>query len=47
MGRQSILHVHIHGEGGVDGIEVGGYVTPLVRAEMQLPPTSPPELSPF
>jgi trans-2,3-dihydro-3-hydroxyanthranilate isomerase len=36
MGRRSILHVHIRGERGVDGIDVGGYVTPLVRAEMQL-----------
>jgi trans-2,3-dihydro-3-hydroxyanthranilate isomerase len=36
MGRRSILHVHIRGERGVDGIEVGGFVTPLVRAEMQL-----------
>jgi len=33
MGRRSILHVHI---GGPDAIEVGGYVTPLVRAVMQL-----------
>lgn len=36
MGRQSILHVQIHGDRGVNGIEVGGYVTPLVRAEMRL-----------
>ena len=36
MGRRSILYVQIHGDGGVDGIEVGGYVTPLVRAEMCL-----------
>jgi trans-2,3-dihydro-3-hydroxyanthranilate isomerase len=36
MGRRSILHVLIRGERGVDGIDVGGYVTPLVRAEMQL-----------
>ena len=36
MGRRSLLHVHIHGERGTDGIEVGGYVTPLVRAVMQL-----------
>lgn len=36
MKRRSILHVHIRGERGVDGIEVGGYVTPLVRAEMHL-----------
>jgi trans-2,3-dihydro-3-hydroxyanthranilate isomerase len=36
MGRRSILHVNIRGERGADGIDVGGYVTPLVRAEMQL-----------
>jgi len=33
MHRRSILHVHI---GGADTIEVGGYVTPLVRAVMRL-----------
>ena len=37
MGRRSILHVLIHGENGADGIEVGGYVTPLVEATMTLP----------
>jgi trans-2,3-dihydro-3-hydroxyanthranilate isomerase len=31
MGRRSILHVHL----GYDGIEVGGYVTPLVEAAMR------------
>ena len=36
MKRRSLLHIHIHGERGADGIEVGGYVTPLVRAVMQL-----------
>lgn len=36
MGRRSILHVAIHGEQGVDGIAVGGYVTPLVDAVMRL-----------
>lgn len=36
MGRRSILHVQIHGEQGVDGIDVGGYVTPLVDATMTL-----------
>jgi trans-2,3-dihydro-3-hydroxyanthranilate isomerase len=36
MGRRSILHVLIHGERGQDGIEVGGYVTPLVEATMAL-----------
>ena len=33
MGRRSLLHINIEG----DKIEVGGYTTPLVRAEMQLP----------
>jgi trans-2,3-dihydro-3-hydroxyanthranilate isomerase len=37
MGRRSILHVLIHGKNGEDGIEVGGYVTPLVEATMTLP----------
>jgi trans-2,3-dihydro-3-hydroxyanthranilate isomerase len=32
MGRRSLLHVQLHGEQGTDGIEVGGYVTPLVRS---------------
>lgn len=36
MGRRSILYVQVHGEHGVDGIEVGGYVTPLVDAVMNL-----------
>ena len=36
MGRRSLLHVLIHGENGNDGIEVGGYVTPLVEATMTL-----------
>ena len=36
MGRKSILHVLIHGDQGRDGIEVGGYVTPLVEATMSL-----------
>jgi trans-2,3-dihydro-3-hydroxyanthranilate isomerase len=31
MGRRSILHMHINDE----GIEVGGYVTPLVEATMR------------
>ena len=33
MQRRSILHVHIR---GANDIEVGGYVTPLVRAVMEL-----------
>jgi trans-2,3-dihydro-3-hydroxyanthranilate isomerase len=36
MRRRSILHVQIRGERGVDGIEVGGHVTPLVWAEMHI-----------
>jgi trans-2,3-dihydro-3-hydroxyanthranilate isomerase len=36
MGRRSVLHVQIHGEHGSDGIDVGGYVTPLVEATMHL-----------
>ncbi|HEX8942135.1 MAG TPA: PhzF family phenazine biosynthesis protein, partial [Gemmatimonadaceae bacterium] len=36
MGRRSILHVAIHGEGGADGIDVGGYVTPVATGEMTL-----------
>ena len=36
MKRRSILHVQIRGDRGAGGIEVGGYVTPLVWAEMHL-----------
>jgi trans-2,3-dihydro-3-hydroxyanthranilate isomerase len=36
MGRRSLLHVLIRGARGVDGIEVGGYVTPLVEATMTI-----------
>lgn len=32
MGRRSILHVQIHGKQGVDGIDVGGYVTAVSEA---------------
>jgi trans-2,3-dihydro-3-hydroxyanthranilate isomerase len=35
MGRRSILHVQIHGEQGADGIDVGGYVTPLSEGTMR------------
>jgi trans-2,3-dihydro-3-hydroxyanthranilate isomerase len=38
MGRRSILHVLVNGENGADGIEVGGYVTPLVEAVMSWDP---------
>ncbi len=34
MGRRSILHVQILGARGAEGIEVGGYVAPLVEAVM-------------
>jgi len=37
MGRRSLLHVHVRGDSGADGIEVGGHVTPLVTATMSLP----------
>jgi trans-2,3-dihydro-3-hydroxyanthranilate isomerase len=37
MGRRSLLHVHVRGDRGAGGIEVGGYVTPLVTATMRLP----------
>ena len=36
MGRRSILYVQVNGVEGVEGIEVGGYVTPLVNATMEL-----------
>jgi trans-2,3-dihydro-3-hydroxyanthranilate isomerase len=37
MGRRSLLHVHVRGDSGAEGIEVGGHVTPLVSATMRLP----------
>jgi trans-2,3-dihydro-3-hydroxyanthranilate isomerase len=37
MGRRSLLHVQINGEAGAQGIEVGGYVTPLAEAALKLP----------
>lgn len=36
MGRRSFLHVHVRGKHGAEGIEVGGYVTPVVTATMSL-----------
>jgi len=36
MGRRSILYVQVNGEAGSEGIDVGGYVTPLVDATMRL-----------
>jgi len=35
MGRRSLLHVLIHGENGSDGIDVGGYVTPIAEGTMK------------
>jgi trans-2,3-dihydro-3-hydroxyanthranilate isomerase len=40
MGRQSLLHVHVHGESGADGIEVGGHVAELAKAVMRIPAQS-------
>ena len=40
MGRKSLLHVLVRGEGGGNGIEVGGHVTALVEAKMTLPTAS-------
>jgi trans-2,3-dihydro-3-hydroxyanthranilate isomerase len=37
MGRRSILHILVRGDGGADGIDVGGYVTLLVDGTMTLP----------
>jgi trans-2,3-dihydro-3-hydroxyanthranilate isomerase len=37
MGRRSILYVQMLEEAGVEVIEVGGYVTPLIEATMTLP----------
>lgn len=36
MGRRSLLYVHIRGDQGADGIEVGGHVTPVATASMRL-----------
>jgi trans-2,3-dihydro-3-hydroxyanthranilate isomerase len=36
MGRRSLLHVQISGRDGADGIEVGGYTTPLIEATLRL-----------
>jgi len=36
MGRRSELHVAIAGAQGATGIDVGGYVSPLVDATMSL-----------
>jgi trans-2,3-dihydro-3-hydroxyanthranilate isomerase len=36
MGRRGLLHIHIRGANGSEGIDVGGHVTPLVEATMTL-----------
>ncbi|MBN1906799.1 MAG: PhzF family phenazine biosynthesis protein [Deltaproteobacteria bacterium] len=36
MGRRSILHVHIKGEKGQDGIYIGGKVTPVAEGVMKI-----------
>ncbi len=37
MGRRSFLHVLVHGEGGRDGIEIGGTCVKLAEATLTLP----------
>jgi trans-2,3-dihydro-3-hydroxyanthranilate isomerase len=37
MGRRSMLHVLVHGEGGRDGIEVGGSVVPFAEGTFEAP----------
>jgi trans-2,3-dihydro-3-hydroxyanthranilate isomerase len=32
MGRRSVLHVQFHGDGGAEGIEIGGHVVPVVTS---------------
>jgi predicted PhzF superfamily epimerase YddE/YHI9 len=36
MSRHNTLHVQIHRENAMNGIEVGGYVTPLTEAKVRL-----------
>ena len=36
MGRRSLLYVELHGAGGADGIDVGGYVTPIAEGMLKL-----------
>jgi len=36
MKRRSFLHVQIFGEGGTEGIDVGGHVTPVAEGEFKL-----------
>jgi len=35
MGRRSYLHVHVRGDNGADGIDIGGHVTPVSVATMR------------
>ena len=44
MKRTSILHILVHGEHGVNGIEVGGYVTPVLEGVMTLTADSKSDL---
>ncbi len=36
MGRRSLLHVRVWGESGADGIDVGGFVTPVIEAKLRI-----------
>jgi trans-2,3-dihydro-3-hydroxyanthranilate isomerase len=36
MGRRSMLHVRVHGENGMDGIDVGGFVTKVIDGELRI-----------
>jgi trans-2,3-dihydro-3-hydroxyanthranilate isomerase len=36
MGRRSLLHVRVHGDNGTDGIDVGGFVTPVIEGELRI-----------
>jgi len=36
MGRRSLLHVRVQGENGKDGIDVGGFVTPVIDGEIHI-----------
>jgi trans-2,3-dihydro-3-hydroxyanthranilate isomerase len=36
MGRRSLLHVQVHRAQGAEGIDVGGYVTPVAEGTMML-----------
>ncbi len=36
MGRRSLLHVRMHGDNGTDGIDVGGFVTPVIDGELRV-----------